>query len=593
MGLITRYMSIIVFIIVFPLIGSVLTTSILSVDDAVHHQSLYLEGSGDANNSPPLVKIIAPTWNEEINEMFELIVKIYDPDGIASASFGVPGVFMVPLQPSDPFAVIYPGGIYNTTLYTGGYWIDSFFEIYSERAGRQVNQITLTLIAEDTLGAKTTINLTVTRPDHKHPSVIIIFPRNGEHYIKGEEFRFLGGIPNFYWPCDLSNVPDSVTGTPTPCELLNMANQTIMNWTIIIALDNNQLVRESGSQPYSPGRNWPWRPKVLPLINTMDLQPGMHNLTYIMSIEMPVPGSTDVIHDTLRRTSIFYVDDPGEPAAYMVMDRFNYSLELRDPNITIEAHHITDKTKLWVYNDVQVPGSSPPGYVLMGPILLVVNNTEGTGGFGIHFHIDPERLRELGLNLKDLMPLVWDRDLDVWYPKGFYRIDPESYTITLWTTYPSITEHPDLGGGLYVALVSKTMPTTSPTVTILSPQPGATIKNENITVRWKVQKGSADIDKITLIIDGTQTVNLPPTATSYSLNLQPGTHEIIVKVVDVASRYSTDSITVTVTNTSQGQQRETPSNGNGALKTLVAIGVLAMAAISLFAVFKLGLFGAR
>ncbi|MEB3759293.1 MAG: Ig-like domain-containing protein [Desulfurococcales archaeon] len=585
--------SIIMFIIVFPLMGIVLTTPILSVDDAVHHQSLYLEGPADANNSPPLVKIIAPTWNEEINEMFDLFVKIYDPDGIANASFGIPGVFMVPLQPLDPFAVIYPGGIYNTTLYTGGYWINTFFEIYSERAGEQVNSITLTLIAEDTLGAKTTVNLTVTRPDHMHPSVIIIFPRNGAHYIKGEEFRFVGGIPNYYWPCDLSNVPDNVTGTPTPCDLLNMANQTILNWTIILALDNNQLIRESGSQTYSPGRDWPWSPSSFPLINTMDLQPGVHNLTYEMSIEMPVPGSTYVIHDALIGTSIIYVEDPGTPTIYKIIDRFNYSLDLRDPNITIEASHVTGKTKLWVYNNVQVPGSSPPGYVLIGPILLVVNNTEGTGGFRIHFHVDPEKLQELGLNMKDLIPLVWDRDLNVWYPKGFYRIDPESYTVTLWTTYPSITVHPDLGGGLYVALVSKTTPTTPPTVTILYPQQGATIENENITVRWKIQKGSADIAKITLIIDGTQTVNLPPTATSYSLNLQPGTHEIIVKAVDVANRYNTASITITVTSTSQGQQQVTPSNGNGDLKTLIAISVLAIAVISSFAIFKLGLLGAR
>ena len=564
-------------------------------------QTLYLEAPASGNNTPPLVKIIHPAWEETIQDTIDVIVKVYDPDGISNVSFGVPGQFMSPVIPWDPLIPpFYDAPRWGTTLYMGSWFIETFFEIYSQLSGGEVDRIVLTIVAVDSLGSETTLNLTVSRPDHKHPSVIFISPINGAHYVKGEEFLFRARIPNYYWPCDTSNIPENGTANPSDCDLLNMAGYTILNWTIVESLDGIQLLRETGSDRYYiTGFNWPRGPRQDPWINTMDLEPGLHNLTYTMRIEMPVPGSAgeypSKFIDNIRGAIEFYVDDPGEPTVFKVLKWNDDTITLDNPNITITGRLMhRQAAKVWVYTNPQLPGSPPSYYVVMGPILIVTNDTNRLGFFHIYFHLDPETLQELGVKMQDLVPLAFDRDLNVWYPRGYYKIDPDSYTVKLDVTYPFFQ------GGLYLALVSKATPTPPPAVSILEPQPGSTIEGGNVTLKWEVQGGAANITGIKIIVDDSQTISVPPSATSYSLNLQPGSHEITIMVEDAAGRYGTASTNVTVTaptgqeaQQTQTQSQEQQQSTSSIVKAVAAAGGLVAAAGAAYAVLKLGILASR
>ena len=162
-----------------------------------------------------------------------------------------------------------------------------------------------------------------------------------------------------------------------------------------------------------------------------------------------------------------------------------------------------------------------------------------------------------------------------------------------------ITAHSLLGGSPHIALTPEG-PVSHPTISILSPGQGAVIEGGTVTVRWKVEKGTADIVGITLTIDNERRIRLPATAESYTLNLEPGRHEITVTVEDSAGHY--DSATVTITIKGDRQQPEPtqpqqsehprPEGGSNAKAVAAAASVVVLASIA-YAALKLGLIRGR
>ena len=485
---------------------------------------LYLAGAEGSGNSPPVVKILYPTWDVWITDTIDIVVKAYDPDGIANISAGVLNRFMLPLTPKEPG---------NTTLYEGGPLLD-FVYWYEKQDNPSLDYVRVDIYVEDSLGAATVVNFTLHRPDPSNPPVIIGTPRNGSHYVKGETFLFTGGVPIMYDPC----APAYPRYTHTYSSTDTCTKPNIEEWSEAIALDGQNLFNYSGG--VGSGGDWISRPYEAPRIDTSVLDPGPHNVT-LSIVYKPVMI-------TFMGVSIFYVEDPGEPTVYKVVSKSDNVIELDSPNVTITAPQVSAPAKVWVYSNAANPGSPPPYATLAGPLLIVSNATSSLGFLHIYFHVDPQQLQRLGVAINDLLPLAWDRDLDVWYPRGYYKIHPEASTVEMITTYPL------LGGGLYVALASPKTPASHPSISILSPSQGAVIEGGTVTVRWKVEKGAADIVGITLTVDNERRIRLPATAESYTLNLEPGRHEITVTVEDSAGHY--DSATVTITIKGDRQQPE-------------------------------------
>ncbi|MCE4624274.1 MAG: Ig-like domain-containing protein [Desulfurococcales archaeon] len=534
--------------------------------------TLFLSAPTNRTNTPPIVKVIYPVSNVWSEDPITVIVKVYDPDGVANVSVGLPGQYMerlFPWEPQENLGVLGPwiSGSWNTTLYEGSIYGSALFEIVNQgfnlSYGIKIDTVTAKLVAEDSQGATTSINLTIRYPDHSNPPVLIYFPLNGSHLIRGEGFQFHGGMPIYYWPCPILRLPQLDV---YPFNMSSCGIPTVWNSTITVTLDGRPLFQDSADDGpkgwiIMPGRIW---------VETQDLGAGAHKITFTKTIE--------TLGLTFSETSTFYIEDPGDPAVYKVANSSDASVKvaLEKPNVTIIGSKTRGEAKIWVYNNTQPPGSPPPYYIVEGPILVVTNNSNRLGVFHLIFHLDPGELQQLGIRVQDLVPLAWDRDLNIWYPKGKYKVHPENNTVEMWTSYPF------LGGGLYIALTSKTTPAVPPTVTILAPEPGAVLESGSVTLKWEAHKGTADITGITLTIDGSQTINLPPTATSYSLNLPPGTHEITIQVEDSAGHKDTATTTFTIKSTSQeGGTKERVHNW----KTITAAaGGLAAAAAAIYIV---------
>ncbi len=510
------------------------------------------EENNDDNN-PPLLKLIYPCWDVWGTDIIDVVVKAYDPDGLANISVGVPPLYMVPLTPME---------YGNTTLYQVGLEGNIIFSIYGEILGHVAETANITVIAADTHGSETTVYFLLHRPDRTNPPVIIAIPRNGSHYVWGESFYFAGGFPVNYWPCP--EYLGDQTSTYTPCSY----NGTL-NWIVTISLDNRELLSYSGG---GYGGGWISGTYEAPHVETSELEPGTHNFSY--SIDF------DPINVVFKSVSVFYVDDPGTPTIYKVLDKQDMTVSIGEPNITITTPQLTAPTKIWVYTSTRNPGTSPPYTTIMGPILIVSNSTTRPGVLNIYFHLNPEDLQRMGITMRDLMPLAWDRDLDIWYPKGTYKIYEENYTVKMLTPYPFY------GGGLYITLVSKASPIAPPKITILSPQQGVTLENETVSIKWTVENGTSKITKITLTIDGQQTINLPPSTDTYTLQLSPGTHEIIVQVEDEAGLHDAATLTITIANESS---QNTTTSTNTSNRSLIAGTVIATIVAVIIIMVKLGI----
>ena len=549
-------------VIVALLLLSAAAPALSLIGSSLAPQGINETQTGD---SPPLLILVRPQWDYWATETIEVIVKAYDPDGLANVSAGLPGLYMVPLTPMEPG---------NTTVYQGGVHGDLAFTIYqTEVAGETVDFIILTVIAQDTLGAVSKVNFTQRRMDPTNPPLIIAAPRDGARYIRGEGFMFAGGMPISYRYC-----PHDLTQTTTSPEEGGPCNGSIrLNWTVTVSLDGQQLLVQKVGEA---GEGWWVEPGDAPYIDTYGLRPGEHTVT--LSIYF------DPIGDSFTEQSTFYVIDPGDPIVSAVLDKDNNRIELGQYNITILAPRISRPTRVWVYADPQIPGATPPSPV-MEPILIVANHTGRLGPLHIYFRPDAGALQEMGLNISSLAPLAWDIDLNVWYPRGYYRVYPENNTVRMVTVYPL------LGGGLYVALAPKVPAAIPPLVEILSPPDGAELESGSITLRWSARAGSAGLEAVLILVDGSLVATLPPTADNYTLSLAPGTHEIVVKAEDSSGLTGSSKVKVTVLGgASESSSSTTGAQGGGGSgdRLLAASAAAAVAAAGLlFAALKLGLLG--
>ncbi|MEM4488443.1 MAG: Ig-like domain-containing protein, partial [Desulfurococcaceae archaeon] len=137
-----------------------------------------------------------------------------------------------------------------------------------------------------------------------------------------------------------------------------------------------------------------------------------------------------------------------------------------------------------------------------------------------------------------------------------------SYTVTLSDGYHNATVLViDKAGNANFDMVTFTIDTQAPTVTITSPQTGAWFNIRNITVYWTASDTLSGIDHYEVRIDGGSWINVG-TSTSYTFtNLAEGTHTVEVKAVDRAGNAQIASVqfgvdltppTVTITSPASG-----------------------------------------
>ncbi len=111
------------------------------------------------------------------------------------------------------------------------------------------------------------------------------------------------------------------------------------------------------------------------------------------------------------------------------------------------------------------------------------------------------------------------------------------------------------GSGTYTITVTITVPdadTTPPTVSITSPDDGATVTTSDVTVTWTGSDSGTGIDHYEVRIDSGSWTNVGTSTSHTFTGLSDGSHTVDVKAYDGAGNTNTDSVTFTVDTSSGG-----------------------------------------
>jgi len=125
--------------------------------------------------------------------------------------------------------------------------------------------------------------------------------------------------------------------------------------------------------------------------------------------------------------------------------------------------------------------------------------------------------------------------------------DQNSYTITLTEgTYTITARTVDRAGYVAEDIVKVIVDTTPPTVSITSPESGATLNTTTVTIAF-VGGDDIGLDHYELYVDGSSVnTSIPPDQNSYTITLTEGTHAITVRAVDRAGNIAKDTIEITI-----------------------------------------------
>ncbi len=133
-------------------------------------------------------------------------------------------------------------------------------------------------------------------------------------------------------------------------------------------------------------------------------------------------------------------------------------------------------------------------------------------------------------------------------------------------------------------MVEVTVDATPPTISITSPEGGATLNTTTVTI---VFSGGDNIglDHYELYVDGSPVdANVPPDQNSYTITLTEGTHTITVRAVDRAGNIAEDTIEITIIVKTTTTEERTITMEEGALGAFsyLAVGVVVAIIVALF-----------
>ena len=152
-----------------------------------------------------------------------------------------------------------------------------------------------------------------------------------------------------------------------------------------------------------------------------------------------------------------------------------------------------------------------------------------------------------------------------------YVLDPSvtSQTLTLSEgTHTIKVEAVDWVGKTSYDEIQVKVDLTAPTVTIISPEDGATVTAGNVEIQFNITD-NFEVDKIIIYVDGTNVSELPGTANSTVISLSAGDHVIVVKAIDKAGNEGTATISVTAK--AAGMPPELIYGGIGVAVVIVAV----------------------
>ena len=130
----------------------------------------------------------------------------------------------------------------------------------------------------------------------------------------------------------------------------------------------------------------------------------------------------------------------------------------------------------------------------------------------------------------------------------------------------------DNAGNSAAQLISITIDTSLPTVTITSPEDNSAIGTTFVTIEWNASDEISGISHFELYIDG-QTMNteVPADQRTYTQTLSEGTHEIMVKAIDKVGNSASHSINIIVDISSPTVTITSPENDSTIDTTVVVI----------------------
>ena len=136
----------------------------------------------------------------------------------------------------------------------------------------------------------------------------------------------------------------------------------------------------------------------------------------------------------------------------------------------------------------------------------------------------------------------------------FYGVDEGNHNVTVYAY--------DKAGNMDSNIVSFTVDTLSPVVTIINPASGEWFNIENVTVSWTANDTGSGIDYYEIRIDSGAWINVGLNTSYTFTNLDEGNHTIDVRAYDKAGNSGTDSITFGVDLTEPTVTITSPSDGD-------------------------------